>query len=100
MGGTHWSDDHYRERALLRARTGRSAFGYDHDVRAGQAAMKAHAEMDPLGVKVRESRDSDAHPTSHAVGVLCDVTGSMRQVPRIIQENLPKLMGLLIRRGY
>jgi hypothetical protein len=100
MGGTNWSDDDYRERALLRARTGRSAFAHDHDIRTGQAATRVHEEMDPLGVPVRESRDSDAHPTSHAVGVLCDVTGSMREVPRIIQANLPMLMGLLIRRGY
>jgi hypothetical protein len=100
MGGTNWSDDHYRERAHLRARTGRSAFAYDHDVKAGQAAAQVHPKMDPLGVKVRESRDSDAHPTSHAVGVLMDVTGSMRQVPVILQANLPRLMGLLIRKGY
>src|SRR5258705_3828724 len=100
MGGTNWSDDHYRERAQLRARTGASAFAHDHNVRAGQAAAKAHRKMDPLGVKLRESRDSDAHPTSHAVGVLMDVTGSMREVPVILQANLPKLMGLLIRKGY
>src|SRR3954454_732112 len=100
MGGTNWSDDHYRERAHLRARTGRSAFAYDHDVKAGQAAAQVHPKKDPLGVKVRESRDSDAHPTSHAVGVLMDVTGSMRQVPVILQANLPRLMGLLIRKGY
>src|SRR5262245_18657114 len=56
--------------------------------------------MNPLGVTVRESRDSDAHPESHAVAVLFDVTGSMQKVPRILQENLPRLMGLLIRKGY
>ena len=56
--------------------------------------------MNPLGVAVRESRDSDIHPESHAVAVLFDVTGSMQKVPRILQENLPRLMGLLIRKGY
>jgi hypothetical protein len=100
MGGTYWSDDHYRERANLRARTGRSAFAYDHDVHAGLAEARVHQQMDPHGVTVRESRDSDAHPTSHAVAILMDVTGSMRQVPAILQANLPRLMGLLIRRGY
>jgi hypothetical protein len=100
MGGTNWSDDHYRERSRLRARTGSSAFAYDLDVKAGQAAARVHRQMDPLGVRVRESRDSDAHPTAHAVAVLMDVTGSMGQVPIILQANLPKLMGLLIRRGY
>jgi hypothetical protein len=100
MGHTFWSDDHYREREDYRKRTGRSAFAHDHDVRAGQIAARVHEKMDPLGVTVRESRDSQAHPTAHAVGVFCDVTGSMRAVPRIIQANLPKLMGLLIRKGY
>src|SRR5207248_11612586 len=44
--------------------------------------------------------DSDAHPTSRAVAVLFDVTGSMRTVPKILQANLPRLMNLLIRKGY
>jgi hypothetical protein len=56
--------------------------------------------MNPRGVTWRESRDSDTHPQSHAVGVLFDVTGSMQTVPRILQANLPKLMGLLVRKGY
>jgi hypothetical protein len=84
----------------LRARTGRDAFAYDHDIRLGRARRQVHQKMNPFGVRVRESRDSDAHPESHAVGVLFDVTGSMQSVPRILQENLPRLMGLLLRRGY
>jgi hypothetical protein len=100
MGSTRWSDDHYHDRASFRARTGRDAFEYDLAVRQGQAERQVHAKMNPLGVKVRESRDSDAHPTSHAVGVLFDVTGSMQSVPRILQKNLPRLMGLLLRKGY
>jgi hypothetical protein len=100
MGSSRWSDDHYRERARLRAETGKDAFDYDVAVRAGQAPRAVHAKMNPLGVKVRESRDSEAHPESHAVAVLFDVTGSMRNVPRVLQQNLPRLMGLLIRKGY
>jgi hypothetical protein len=100
MGTTRWSDDHYRDRAKLRARLGRDAFEHDHAVRNGAAERGVHQKMNPKGVKFRESRDCDAHPESHAVGVLFDVTGSMQGVPRILQANLPKLMGLLIRRGY
>jgi hypothetical protein len=100
MGCTRWSDDHYRDRARLRARTGRDAFEHDYAIRHGSAARAVHQKMNPKGVRVRESRDSDAHPESHAVGVLFDVTGSMQGVPRILQANLPKLMGLLIRKGY
>jgi hypothetical protein len=100
MGTTRWSDDHYRDRARLRARTGSDAFAHDHAIRNGAAARAVHQKMNPLGVTVRESRDSDAHPESHAVAVLFDVTGSMQSVPRILQQNLPRLMGLLIRKGY
>jgi hypothetical protein len=100
MGTTRWSDDHYRDRAKLRARTGKDAFEHDHAIRTGAADRTVHPKMNPRGVRVRESRDSDAHPESHAVAVLFDVTGSMQGVPRILQANLPKLMGLLIRKGY
>jgi hypothetical protein len=100
MGTTRWSDDHYRDRAKLRARTGKDAFEYDHAIRTGTAARAVHPKMTPRGVRVRESCDCDAHPHSHAVAVLLDVTGSMREVPRVLQAHLPKLMGLLLRKGY
>jgi hypothetical protein len=100
MGGTRWSDDHYKDRARLRKEAGRDAFEHDAAIKQGTAERKVHDKMNPFGVQIRESRDSEAHPESHAVGVLFDVTGSMRAVPRILQENLPKLMGLLIRKGY
>lgn len=100
MGSTRWSDDHYEDRARLRAEAGLDAFEHDHAIRQGAAERRVHDKMNPLGVKVRESRDSDAHPESHAVGVLLDVTGSMQTVPRILQANLPRLMGLLLRKGY
>ena len=100
MGGTYWSDDHYRERAALLRRAGRSAFEYDEFL-GGKPfhQRRVHEKMNPLGV-VRESRDSDAHPDSRAIAVLFDVTGSMREVPRILQRNLCQLMGLLLRKGY
>jgi hypothetical protein len=100
MGYARWSDDQHRARARLRAEAGLDAFEYDHAIRSGEASRAVHEKMNPRGVGVRESRDSDAHPVSHAVGVLFDVTGSMQAVPRILQENLPRLMGLLIRKGY
>jgi hypothetical protein len=100
MGGTIWSDDHYRDRAKLRARTGKDAFEHDDAIRKGLVDRAVHPKMNPRSVRVRESRDSAAHPRSHAVAVLFDVTGSMQGVPRVLQANLPKLMGLLIRKGY
>jgi len=100
MGTTRWSDEHYHERARARARTGMDAFEHDRAIRRGEASCGVHPKMNPLGVVVRESRDSATHPESHAVAVLFDVTGSMQSVPRILQQNLPKLMGLLVRKGY
>jgi hypothetical protein len=100
MGSTRWSDDHYHDRARLRAEAGKDAFEHDDDIRRGVAARRVHQKMNPRGVRLRESRDSDAHPESRAVGVLLDVTGSMQEVPRIVQQNLPRLMGLLLRNGY
>jgi hypothetical protein len=102
MGGTRWSDEHYRRRAGDLRKAGRSAFGYDEDIRAQRVEAGIHEKMDPALMKngVREARDSDAHPLSNPVAVLFDVTGSMQKVPRILQKNLPTLMGLCLRKGY
>src|SRR5437763_12622876 len=100
MGTTRWSDDHYRDRERLRRRAGKDAFEHDHAVRTGAADRAVHPKMNPFGVTLRESRDSDSHPESHGVAVLFDVTGSMQGVPRVLQARLPRLMGLLIRKGY
>jgi hypothetical protein len=101
MGSTRWSDDHYHARARARAATGQTVFEYDAELRSQPVSERnTHAKMNPYGVRVRESRDSDAHPASRAVAVLFDVTGSMRSVPKVLQANLPRLMGLLIQKGY
>lgn len=111
MGSTRWSDEHYSARASVRTEKGEDTFAYHKAVTTGRAAAKVHAALDPskLGsvttaagkeIKGRESRDSAANPTSVAVATILDVTGSMAQVPKILQANLPKLMGLLQRKNY
>ncbi len=102
MGGTAWSDLHYHARAKHRRATGQSAFVHDDDIRHGRSAASVHEKMDPKLFKngLREARDCEAHPTSSPVFVGFDVTGSMRSVPHIVQQNLCTLMGLLLRKSY
>ncbi|GAA2425220.1 hypothetical protein GCM10010191_41810 [Actinomadura vinacea] len=95
MGSGHWSTDVYDAARSYRASTGASAFAHSDG-----GATTAHPDLDPMGVTVRESRDSDDHPESLAIAVLFDVTGSMRNVPRGLQSKLPDLLGLLLRKGY
>jgi hypothetical protein len=95
MGSGVWSTDVYDAAARMRSATGASAFAY-----SDSGARVVHPDLDPMHVTSRESRDSDDHPQSIAIAVLFDVTGSMRQVPRVLQQKLPGLLGLLLRKGY
>ncbi len=99
MGGSVWSDDHYADRAAHRAATNTPAFAYTAKVASGAVKAGTHDLLNPKGV-IRESRDSKEHPESVAIAVCFDVTGSMGQVPTIMQTKLPQLMGLLLRKGY
>jgi hypothetical protein len=95
MGSGIWSTDVYSAAENYRAAKGDSAFAY-----SDSGARTVHDDLDPLGVAVRESRDSAEHPNTLAVAVLFDVTGSMGGVPRTLQTKLPDLLGLLLRKGY
>ncbi len=95
MGSGIWSTDVHDAARRYRATTGSSAFGY-----SDSGARKVHPKLDPRGVDLRESRDSEEHPQSLAIAVLFDVTGSMGHVPRVLQTKLPQLFGLLLRKGY
>ncbi|BCY13918.1 hypothetical protein [Actinoplanes sp. L3-i22] len=95
MGSGRWSTDVYTAAENFRAATGRSAFAYSDG-----GARTAHPDLDPKGVFMRESRDSDEHPVSTPIVVMFDVTGSMGNVPRVLQTKLPQLLGLLTRKGY
>lgn len=98
MGFSNWSDDAYQARQTYRQQTKQSAFTYDQQVRTS-GVKQVHKQMNPYGA-IRESRDSHEHPTSVAIAVIFDVTGSMGNVPRVLQTKLGKLMRLLVQKGY
>ncbi|MBS2536957.1 hypothetical protein KGQ20_29765 [Catenulispora sp. NF23] len=102
MGSGRWDYDAYEAAEAYRRANGRSAFDYNDRVlsRTPRNQWRAHPDLEPYGVGVRESRDSAEHPTSLAISVLFDVTGSMGGVPRVLQTKLADLHGLLLRKGY
>lgn len=88
MGGSSWSDDTYRSRSAPRASA---------PVHTTFAQTTTHKLLDPKGVKVRESRDSEAHPNSNGILVFFDVTGSMGHIPALFaNEKLGGLMRMLL----
>lgn len=101
MGYGSFSADAYATLGAVRAvKTGVKAFSHTDAISKGKAKSAVHDRLNPHGVTVRESRDSVEHPASNAIAVLFDVTGSMGGIPRVLQEKLPKLMGLLMAKGY
>jgi hypothetical protein len=100
MGSGRWSTDVYSLREEMRKRSGKSAFDYSASTTSDPAGPRVHPTLDPHGVHVRESRDSDEHPASLAIAVFFDVTGSMLTIPVTMQQKLPELLGLLLRKSY
>lgn len=99
MGSGRWSVSSFASAAAARAATGRDTF--DYSVRAHESGdLRPHATLDPRGVEIRESRDSEEHPTSNAIVIGLDVTGSMGAVVRGIHRDLPRLHELLLGHKY
>jgi len=94
MGYSSWSGDAYDH-------ISKSRKDMDHvAVRDKVFATSLKSSLDPKGVKFRESRDSDDHPESNAIGVLFDVTGSMGKIPvEFAQHKLGGLMKMLVDKG-
>ena len=99
MGNGLWSPATYHARVAESARAGKDVFGYSNDAhRTGR--LQPHQTLDPRGLGVRESRDSDEHPDSNAIIISLDVTGSMGKVVRGIHADLPRLHELLLGHRY
>lgn len=64
------------------------------------AARKLHPLMDPKGVNIRESRDSEAHPVTTSIAFVLDETGSMGGIPKALaKDELPLFMECLLNAG-
>lgn len=102
MGSSTYSSVAYNTRTAAKVSAGIPTFDYDAHTRASvpRSAWTAHDDLNPKGVKVRESRDSDAHPTAKPIVVFLDVTGSMGAVVTAIHAKLPELYGVLMRGAY
>jgi hypothetical protein len=94
MGGGKWSPNAYLTRIKQQKARGQDSFSYS------QGASQVHPTLNPFGLEVRESRDSDEHPNSNAIIIALDVSGSMGRVVRAIHQDLPQLFKLLLGREY
>ena len=94
MGSGNWSPNTYQARAKKRQTTGQDAFAFSRQ------ASAVHPALNPFGLEMRESRDTDEHPDSNAIIVGLDVSGSMGKTVRAIHKDLPHLLGLLQGRKY
>lgn len=101
MGASSFHRDDYSARATVRSTIAANkgipvadaTFAYSSDINSGKTAATVHPSLNPHGAKVREARDSAAHPVTVPIIVTLDTTGSMSTVPIIIQGKLPQLMG-------
>jgi hypothetical protein len=108
MGGGNWAASNYANNTQAKIASGTS-FHYDRKVRATKNYI-AHEDLDPktvagpaspyAGQIMRESRDNDEHPDALPIVVGLDQTGSMGQIPIIVQTKLGGLFGLIQRKGY
>ena len=61
---------------------------------------EVHEGMNPKGVKIRESRDSEEHPQSLAIILALDENGSMGHMPHnLIKDGLPTIMETIMAKG-
>lgn len=93
MGGGGYSVDRRLTNATTKGYYSKSS----HEIFKQRSINNA---MNPYGIEVRESRDSDEHPESLAIIIALDLTGSMGSVPNyLVKDGLPNIMGSIIQKG-
>lgn len=96
MGGSSYSYSNKMNRNLS---SGVYTKGRD-DIFEQNKKRQIHEQMDPKGVVIRESRDSESHPHSIPIIIALDLTGSMGHIPHeLVKDGLPKIMSGIIQHG-
>lgn len=108
MGHGAYSGEVHRSTTMRRLASG-DDFNYSKDTYTKpRDQWKVHELLDPkrenqkgdhAGTIIRESLDFEEHPNTTPIVVVFDVTGSMRHVPRVIVQQLPKLIQTLLDAG-
>ncbi len=90
MGYARWSGQDYTQ---LRARYAKQS---RDDIFENNRLGRISPLMNPHGLGLRESRDSELHPNALAISIFLDVTGSMGRIPEsLIRHKLGTLMDTL-----
>lgn len=94
MGGSQ-----YNVRSAVNTAASYSGQSYN-DTFKQTIEKKIHESMDPKGISLRESRDSDIHPVSFPIIIALDLTGSMLAIPKqFIDGELVHIVSSLIQAG-
>lgn len=93
MGGGSYSMDTRTVRA--------SSLNYHtNSIHENFKQREIHNKMDPKGIEIRESCDSEEHPNSVAIMLALDLTASMGSIPQhLVTDGLPHIMDSIIQRG-
>jgi hypothetical protein len=108
MGHGAYSGEVHRSTTMARLASG-DDFNYSkRTYEKPRSEWKVNELLDPkrenqngdhAGTIIRESLDFEEHPNTTPIVVVFDVTGSMRTVPRVIIQQLPKLIQTLLDAG-
>lgn len=96
MGGSFYDTDARAMRATTKGYYTKSM----NEVFTQQNKKQIHEDMNPKSIKIRECRDSTAHPNTFPVAIFLDTTGSMGSIPQqLVRDGLPTMMSKLIQNG-